>query len=392
MKTRVISRRFIRVIAPLGLLLALSATASTASAAQATSLPVLHGLSARTTVVGGASVLATTRTVPHWHGSFVDGVNGQTYGYNMVGADPSTSTATNIRTEIIPLQFTFNAFPGVVPSGDVSQMASWVAESPIFTAQSFPSEPTESLQFEDAVMRSEFDQVGSSNYHVSLSNTAVLPTVTIAVPSKQGTLGVAPDGTIAGVVSDKWFASQFHSIISSLNLDPSTLPIVVDNNVFLYSGTTADCCVIGFHGAANITGTGAGSTNGNGDQPVQTFVFASWVSSPQIFGPSFTDISTLTHEVSEWAQDPFANNEVNSWYFPSSGYPCSNLLEVADPLTGVAVAFPATPANPETLSGPEWHIQDIANLWWFARQQSQASNSEYSYFGTLTSPAPTCPS
>lgn len=31
-----------------------------------------------------------------------------------------------------------------------------------------------------------------------------------------------------------------------------------------------------------------------------------------------------------------------------------------------------------------------ANLWWFERQPTQASNHEYSYLGTFTSPAATC--
>ena len=47
-------------------------------------------LQALTAVEGGATVLQTTRTIPHWWGSTLDPSNGVTYGYNMVGADPNS--------------------------------------------------------------------------------------------------------------------------------------------------------------------------------------------------------------------------------------------------------------------------------------------------------------
>ncbi len=51
-------------------------------------------LQALSTTVGGASVLPTTRTIPHWWGSTLDPHNGITYGYNMVGANPNTCSGT----------------------------------------------------------------------------------------------------------------------------------------------------------------------------------------------------------------------------------------------------------------------------------------------------------
>src|SRR6267378_803699 len=64
-------------------------------------------LKALTTTVGGASVLPTTRTVPHWFGSTLDVHNGVTYGYNMVGADPNNcfgaECSVTIEADITPL-------------------------------------------------------------------------------------------------------------------------------------------------------------------------------------------------------------------------------------------------------------------------------------------------
>ena len=51
-------------------------------------------LHATTTILGGATILPTTRTVAHWFGQTLDPNNGVTYGYNMVGADPNTCTGS----------------------------------------------------------------------------------------------------------------------------------------------------------------------------------------------------------------------------------------------------------------------------------------------------------
>src|SRR5690242_21943110 len=62
---------------------------------------------AKTTTVGGASVLPTTRTVPHWYGTAVNPHDGVTYGFNMVGADPnncsSSTCSVTVEADITPV-------------------------------------------------------------------------------------------------------------------------------------------------------------------------------------------------------------------------------------------------------------------------------------------------
>src|ERR1700746_1734522 len=64
-------------------------------------------LHAVTTTIGGAPVLPTTRTVQHWFGTTLNPNDGVTYGYNMVGADPTTCTGTacsaTIVADVIPI-------------------------------------------------------------------------------------------------------------------------------------------------------------------------------------------------------------------------------------------------------------------------------------------------
>ena len=361
-----------------------------AGAAGRTTYPLAQNLRPRFSTDGGASVLATTRTVPHWHGSFVDGLNGQTYGYNMVGTDPASGGSTAINAEIIPLDVSFAANGGYSLRGE--PVASWAAKSPIFAPTPMPT--GETAQYLDSVMRSEFNQIGSG-YHVQLT-AGVLPTQTIKVPSDRGALYYGWDGTtVIGLVNEEWFAAQLQSVLASSHLDPATLPIFVSNDVFVYPKSVANCCNLGFHGAAHLTGLGAGSAHGNGDQDVQTYAWASWITSPGVFGvPGLTDVSSLSHEVSEWGHDPFADNYVNPWAIPGAAqYGCTNLLESGDPLVGVEFGVGPTAAgtfNQDPASGPQWHLQDEAFLWWFARNQTQASNGAYSYLGTFTSGAPTC--
>jgi hypothetical protein len=364
-----------------------SASAATASTASGkTSYPIVHIAGPRYTTTGGATVLNSTQTVPHWHGSFVDGLNGQTYGFNMVGADPSTSASSTVNTEILPLTINFAADGGAGFSGN--QAASNVSQSPIFQPTALPS--GETTQYLNAVMRSEFNKIGS-NYNVLLNNTGTMPTQTMTVPADHGGLFQLQDGTVIGLVDAKWFSSQLQGILMSSNIDPTTLPIVISNNVYLYIGTPNNCCVIGFHGAGHPTGKGTGSVHGNGDQQVLSFAWATWIPSANIFGPGIglTDVAALSHEISEWGHDPFTDNFVNNWEVAGEPqYGCSNVLETGDPLVGVD--FAAGTTNPDPVTGPAWHLQDSAYLWWFERQATQASNGAYSYLGTFTTPASTC--
>src|SRR5213592_4921369 len=99
----------------LGLAALVAATLAPAAAATPSgpggvaSLPVIDDaqLSAEFAAMGGATPLATDRTVPHWAGSALDPLNGVTYGFNMVGVDPSTNSAATVQVDVIPLDVQF---------------------------------------------------------------------------------------------------------------------------------------------------------------------------------------------------------------------------------------------------------------------------------------------
>jgi hypothetical protein len=383
----------------------------------------LHAFS---TTIGGASVLSTTRTVQHWFGSTLDPHNGVTYGYNMVGADPNNCTgaacSATITADIIPLNVVVD---GMTFKGE-DVLAATLA-SPVFelndygstpsatAAGAFPNPPAlirgpggllsqhdagKQLQLQDATMRAQFNQTGSSPFHLKL-NPVTHDTITIVVPSGKATLMQSGRGVVFADVNIQWWSTRIRNLLSSLGyIDPTHLPIFLTNDVLLFFGTDPlNCCVLGFHG-------GGSSVNGNGKQSVQTFAWASWLSPGNYARPNggtdwaLQDISGLSHEIAEWADDPFVNNFVEPWLTPTAPqYGCTDVLETGDPVVAIGFAmgtntFDQGP-NPDGTQSADgfYHPEDEVHLPWFMRlapntvseptQISSANIGRYTFMGDL---------
>jgi hypothetical protein len=389
----------------LGLLLGLAviavAVVGTASASSSTSaIPVIADsqLQANFTTIGGSQVLPTDRTVPHWWGSTMDPNNGVTYGYSMVGADPNSCSgsacSTTIQADITPV--VVNVAGRTYNGSDVLQET---LGSPQFATNDYGSTPFatagaanlprgpggvlsqtqagQQLQLEDATMRSQFNKGGVSNYHVIL-HPNVLPAVTINVPSNQGTLLQSGRGVVFADINISWWASQIQNLESSA--DPTHLPIYLTDNVLLHIGPNVlNCCVIGFHGT-KATGNRLGNGKSNGNTKMQTFAWASWVQPGLYSRPeggtdwALQDIHALSHEISEWADDPFVDNTVEPWLTPTAPqYGCTNILETGDPVVAIGFAmgtntFEQGP-NPNGTQSADgyYHPEDEVFLPWFMR-------------------------
>jgi len=381
-------------------------------------------LQALTTTVGGASVLPTTRTVPHWWGSTLDPHNGITYGYNMVGADPNncsgSACSVTVQADITPLIVNVG---GLTFSGN--NVLNATLASPQFELNAYGTTPFATagasnlprglggslsqndagnlLQLQDATMRAQFNQTGSSSYHLNL-NPNILPAVTINVPSNQGTLLRSGRGVIFADINISWWAAQIQNLETSA--DPTHLAIYLTDNVLLHIGKNIfNCCVIGFHGT-RAAGSGGGSNNSNGNAKVQTFAWASWVQ-PGIYARpnggtdwALQDIHALSHEIAEWADDPFVNNLVEPWLTPTAPqYGCSGILETGDPVVAIGFAvgtntFEQGP-NPNGTQSADgyYHPEDEVFLPWFLRlapnniseptQTSSTNVGRYTFMGDL---------
>jgi len=233
------------------------------------------------------------------------------------------------------------------------------------------------LQLQDATMRAQFNKTGSSGYHVRL-HPNVLPAVTINVPQNQGTLLQSGRGTVFADINISWWAAQIKNLESSA--DPTHLPLYLTDSVLLHIGPDIfNCCVIGFHGT-RATGLGGGNAGSNGNAKVQTFAWASYVA-PGIYARpnggtdwALQDIHAVSHEIAEWADDPFVNNFVEPWLTPTAPqYGCTGILETGDPVVAIGFAKGtntyAQGPNPDGSQSADgyYHPEDEVFLPWFMR-------------------------
>jgi hypothetical protein len=343
-------------------------------------------------------------TIPNWTSSFTDPTNGKTYHYTMVGTNPASGdVSTSVPTVIIPMNFNFESTgvslngsdrvqatmqSPVFRSADIGAAANATASAPPGPPISSPgrtvNEPSDVTQLGDAIYRAQFSKTGS-DWHTLLGQPSVQPTATIDVPKNQGVtvVGSSSHATI-GLMSYSWFSSKLKNLINTRNISPKVLPIFLVNNTFLYIGTTDNCCVLGYHGAMS-------STNGNGQQEVNTYMFGSY-SVQGVFAPNegdtesyISDIHGLSHEVQEWYDDPFVNNEVNPWLTPTAPqYGCTQDLETGDPVVGYG--FKISMSN-----GITYHPEDEVHYSWFARESpSRAEQGYYTYLNNFADVASGC--
>jgi hypothetical protein len=406
----------------LGLALIAVAVVGTASAASGSTsaIPVISDSQLQanfTEIGGGADVLPTTRTIPHWWGSTTNPNDGITYGYNMVGSDPNNCSGsacdTTIQADITPVIVNIDfggqiwTFDPTAPINGGNSVVDGVLASPQFASNDYGATSAATipscgagtaecmgaggplsqndagvpLQLEDATMRAQFNQTGPSPYHVRL-HPNVGPPVTINVPQNQGTLLQSGRGVIFAGVNIGWWAAQIQQLEASA--DPTHLPIYLTDSVLL-SGNFG-CCVIGFHGT-KATGLRKGNGQSNGNTKMQTFAWASWVRPGIYTRPSggtnwaLQDIHALSHEIAEWGDDPFVNNLVQPWLTPTAPqYGCTDILETGDPVVaiGFSMGTNTTDQTPNPWTSPAnhnpsisydgtYHPEDEVFLPWFMR-------------------------
>jgi len=333
---------------------------------------------------------ATTVTValPHFTTKVKDGTS--TYTYSMVGKNPSkavVNASTTIKTLLVPIAIKFsngNTWdPTVVDSCDTGRSAlARTQNSPVFVNQAWTLGSTSigTGQVTDAFQRAEFWKYAQSTgvnptYGVKLA-LKTLSKVTITVPNADAAqaTGVPCGNGLLGAVSIAWLDSYLQStVIPSLaaqGLTARTLPIFLLHNVVEYSGTTSNCCILGYHNAYQPA---AGV--------VQTYGLAMYDNSSLFTGSS--DISAITHEVGEWQNDPYGANPTKPWGHIGQVSGCQSNLEVGDPLSGTTFA--------DSLGGFTYHPQELAFFSWFYHQSpSIGVNGWYSDRGTLTSSAAAC--
>ena len=327
---------------------------------------------------------AAASTFTQYTASVKVGTN--SYTYVIAGKNPAikvTNPASTIKTDLVPVIIKF-------PNGDTwnpvtadscdsgASALTRTQNSPIFKSQSWTWGGTKigTGQVTDAYQRADFWRYAkpagiNPTFGVTLKMTMLSP-VTINVPAADRAAMSAGCGNgQLGLVDINWLDPFIQStVIPSLGVGPSTLPIFLLHNVVEYIGNTVQCCVLGYHNAFNAAGG------------IQTYGLADYDNSG-VFGGGVQDISALSHEVGEWQNDPYGNNPTPAWGHIGQVGGCQNNLEVGDPLSGTTFT--------DTLGGFPYHPQELAFFSWFYHQKpSLGVHGWYSDQGTFRTFAAKC--
>jgi hypothetical protein len=303
--------------------------------------------------------MATT-PLKTWNGSF--SYNGKIYRYNMVGTAPSGGASTTVAVEIIPVKVVITSRSGVkttynpshVLSNGNTATANTIA-SPLFKKISFTSGGVNmgTTQYIDAYQRANFWGTVKSHtgYHLLLGGPTVLAEQTLSPSTRYGKTGVV-FGFSAGLVDINWFDAQLQSLITKLAIQPNTLPIFLTYDVYLIQG--GSCCIGGYHSAE-------GSTTAP-----QAYAHATYVDHAGAFAQ---DVSALSHEIGEWADDPLVVNT------NGNNTPCGT-LENGDPLENNSNygGYPYKGTN-----GFTYNLQDLVTLPYFGAPPSTSVNGEFTF-------------
>jgi hypothetical protein len=329
-------------------------------------------------------------TIPLWNYS-TKGYDGNTYAGMMVGRSPffHGKRATTIPTVIVPVKLTF-ADTGTIfdptapnicdPNG--ASVLSRILKSPIIQDASFTMNGANVgfTQYLDAFQRANFwSLVRGTPYHTvfSTSPPVILPAVSVTVPIADGSTQVGLLCGNFGEMQITWWDNLVQtSIIPSLvaqGVNPTTFPQIILDSV---AELTPACCALGYHNSFLNGGV------------FQSYSVNEWDNSGTFDG----DAEVMSHEVTEWMDDPNGSNPTPPWGFigqdPSACQvgPTSTTsnLEVGDPLTG-------TDLSPVTLGGFAYTLQELAFFSWFYGGASLGSGGLYSNNGSFTGFAKTCP-
>jgi len=315
------------------------------------------------------------RTIPFFQNTVTSPLDGHTYTFQIAGTDPTINkVSTTIKYVPIALRVHFADGTVLDPSlpgcGDTVSVSDRFFGSPLFNRVPLKSNGVNvgKVQIIDGFQRAEFwTSVMGTSYHLRLAAAAAPMLVDVNAP----TGSVTATGACAGSghrLGEIPFGGWDNIVRTMINQFAKTnqLPIVAAYNVVETSG---GCCIIGYHNAFGRTGG------------TQTYATGAYTDAG-IFSGGLQDIHAWTHEIGEWANDPFVNNGTPAWGHVGQVSGCQNNLEVGDPLTGTPFLV--------VFNGFTYHPQELAFFDWFYRTPSMGTGGKFSFEGKFTSSQGVC--
>lgn len=370
-------------------------------------------------------------TLPLWTFNVKGSRDGDRHLGVMVGRDPFRNPGTaRVPTFIVPLifqthtvaaSFDPNTFKFTTTPGDTTVDPTAVdntclaapnnvpvrvfQQSPIFKTPPKPfvfnGVTVGDTQYVDAFQRANFWSIlgkDSDDYHVLLNPVITLRPIVIDVPATAGIALANPDLFKSAfgfsfcapmlLVDLNWFDSFLNgTVIHQLeeeSVNPGTFVIYMSYNTAWPVGDVTNlgnCCAGGYHSATGV--------------PLQTQTYGVVdFDTAGIFAPGKNagtgpglNTEIAAHEVGEWMNDPYGNNETAPWGETGQVAGCQANLEVGDPLTGNDVNSVTMP------NGFNYNLQELAFFSWFFGGPSIGTGGLFSNNGTFkTDAGPNCPS
>jgi hypothetical protein len=191
-----------------------------------------------------------------------------------------------------------------------------------------------------------------TGYHLLLGTPKVLPVLSLTVPTADGKVGTE-FGVRVGLADINWFDAQLQAYITGhTQIVPNSLPIFVTYDAYLTSG---GCCIGGYH---NAMGSAAAP---------QAYAHFTYINHAGAFSQ---DVSALSHEVGEWADDPLVVNT-------NGNTVACGILEDGDPEEG----FTNFGGFPYTLGGFTYNLQDLTFLPYFGAPTSTSVGGSLTFQG-----------
>ena len=311
---------------------------------------------------------------------------------NTVGNPPQMGRTTLINAPIQPVNVELDdangnlrVINGHALISDATQFVQRVLNSPVFSTHTYSS-GADATQFSDAIQRAEYFNGMKPDWHTLLGPDPK-PAVTMHIRQAAGcptgphsagcnyTFSLNSNGSccrfilVSNLAFDHGLAGVVVNAIVNNMITTKDISTFLFPNVYLFSGNTNNCCVLGFHTYFVDTSVDP--------EPRWVLNYSSWIS-PGLFGPSVADVTALSHEISETYNDPFVvsdsvHNLTPFWLSPNGL--CDEVLETGDVIEGLP-----NETFPITMNGFTYHPQNEALLQWFEFQSpSSAIDGAYSY-------------
>jgi len=360
-----------------------------------------------------ANTPSGSNQLPVWNYEVVASRDGSLYQGVIVGRNPSehgANASASVPGQVIPLILKFHRIGtavdanGIVTTtnGNISSDPTVadtgcfagspnvplqiMAQSPILKNADFNFGGTDvgTTQYTDAFQRGEFwSIIDQDDYHLRL-NPKVFAPVVVDVPAASG-LSLKKDVfapafsmcSPEGLVDINFLDAVVVNALTALpGINPGTFPMFMIYNTGMSIGdptNLGNCCAGGYH-SINPAGPITFQTYSPFDFDVSGF-----------FVPSANDTAIASHEVAEWANDPYIINNTPLWGHIGQVGGCQGNLEVGDPLTGTEA--PRIVGN----NGYTYHLQELAFFSWFFGNPSLGIHGWDSNNGTfLTDAGPPC--